>query len=349
MTSRESVSAKERREIRAALLTHKIFSGIVAAVRQCTADDLLDLPVMNINTGPKFHAAPRSADHVGHIVQPGSPAGEELRGRDRSLSENSAGIGCMCKFYDLVLSGKEDIVDAYDRAAPNGGDSHLAAIIGGKTGTTSQAGKCLTLYTVCKNGHDLMVTVCNVPPAYQFYLTMYVASVTAYGNLACWKSDPEERVYGTTGDYKSVNAPYDQQPQYDGVQEPGNFIFLVSALLQVKGFVREDNGKEEQADEVKPSESGTLDSADTVSHDAPAVDDDVSGEMTDKTEESSKQEAPTVSVTQDDITKIIVQKLKKDRTNNERIGAILRTYGVARVSDLPANRYEAFLTDLSQL
>lgn len=122
-----------------------------------------------------------------------------------------------------------------------------------------------------------------------------------------------------------------------------------TAKRLVKGFVREDNGKEEQADEVKPSESGTLDSADTVSHDAPAVDDDVSGEMTDKTEESSKQEAPTVSVTQDDITKIIVQKLKKDRTNNERIGAILRTYGVARVSDLPANRYEAFLTDLSQL
>ncbi|MCR5341476.1 MAG: serine hydrolase [Saccharofermentans sp.] len=103
----------------------------------------------------------------------------------------------------------------------NGLDSHLAAIIGGKTGTTSQAGKCLTLYTVCKNGHDLMVTVCNVPPNYQFYLTMYVASVTAYGNLACWKTDPVERVYGTTGDYKSVNAPADQQPQYDGVEEPG--------------------------------------------------------------------------------------------------------------------------------
>ena len=103
----------------------------------------------------------------------------------------------------------------------NGADSHLAAIIGGKTGTTSQAGKCLTLYTVCKNGHDLMVTVCNVPPNYQFYLTMYVASVTAYGNLSCWKTDPVERVYGNTGDYKSVNAPADQQPQYDGVEEPG--------------------------------------------------------------------------------------------------------------------------------
>ena len=66
-----------------------------------------------------------------------------------------------------------------------------------------------------------MVTVCNVPPNYQFYLTMYVASVTAYGNLACWKNDPVERVYGTTGDYKAVNAPWDQQPKYDGVEEPG--------------------------------------------------------------------------------------------------------------------------------
>ena len=54
-------------------------------------------------------------------------------------------------------------------------------------------------------------------------------------------------------------------------------------------------------------------------------------------------------VTQDDITKIIVQKLKKDRSNNEKIGAILETYGVAKVSELPAAKYEAFLTDLSQL
>ena len=65
----------------------------------------------------------------------------------------------------------------------------------------------------------------------------------------------------------------------------------------------------------------------------------------------STEEAATVSpgVTQDDITKIIVQKLKKDRTNNEKIGAILKTYGAAKVSELPAEKYEAFLTDLSQL
>jgi len=66
--------------------------------------------------------------------------------------------------------------------------------------------------------------------------------------------------------------------------------------------------------------------------------------------ESAEEAAPvSPGVTQDDITKIIVQKLKKNRSNNEKIGAILKTYGVAKVSELPATKYEAFLTDLSQL
>ncbi len=66
-----------------------------------------------------------------------------------------------------------------------------------------------------------------------------------------------------------------------------------------------------------------------------------------KEKTSSKEDTPGVS--QDDITKIIVQKLKKNRSNNEKIGAILKTYGVAKVSELPPERYEAFLTELSQL
>ena len=55
------------------------------------------------------------------------------------------------------------------------------------------------------------------------------------------------------------------------------------------------------------------------------------------------------SVTVDDITKIIVRKVKQDRSNNEKIGSILKTYGVARVSELPTAKYEAFLTDILQL
>lgn len=55
------------------------------------------------------------------------------------------------------------------------------------------------------------------------------------------------------------------------------------------------------------------------------------------------------SITADDITKIIVQKIKQNRSNNQRIGQLLKTYGVERVSDLPEAKYEAFVTDLAAL
>ena len=69
-----------------------------------------------------------------------------------------------------------------------------------------------------------------------------------------------------------------------------------------------------------------------------------------KPEEPPAEPVATASaVTQDDITRIIVRKIKQDRSNNEKIGAILKTYAVAKVSDLPAAKYEAFLTDVSQI
>ena len=58
---------------------------------------------------------------------------------------------------------------------------------------------------------------------------------------------------------------------------------------------------------------------------------------------------PKQTVTADDITKIIVRKIKQDRSNSDKIGTILKTYGVAKVSELPLDKYEAFLTDVSQL
>ena len=58
---------------------------------------------------------------------------------------------------------------------------------------------------------------------------------------------------------------------------------------------------------------------------------------------------PTVTITKDDITAVIVAKIKKKRDNNEKIGQLLKTYGVAQLSDLPAEKYEAFLADVSQI
>lgn len=69
-----------------------------------------------------------------------------------------------------------------------------------------------------------------------------------------------------------------------------------------------------------------------------------------KAEPAAKAEAqPAVTITKDDITAVIVAKIKKKRDNNEKIGQLLKTYGVAQLSDLPAEKYEAFLADVSQI
>ena len=68
-----------------------------------------------------------------------------------------------------------------------------------------------------------------------------------------------------------------------------------------------------------------------------------------KRKKAAKKEEKVSTVTQDDITKIIVQKIKKDRSNNEKIGELLKTYGIAKVSELPEEKYEAFLTDISAI
>ena len=67
--------------------------------------------------------------------------------------------------------------------------------------------------------------------------------------------------------------------------------------------------------------------------------------------EATKAEAVSkvVAVTADDITKVIVAKIKQDRSNNQKIGALLPAYGVEKVSALKPEQYEAFLTDISQI
>ena len=136
----------------------------------------------------------------------------------------------------------------------NGTSSHLAAVIGGKTGTTSQAGKGLTIYTVNENGHELMISICGIPADYYFYTTMYLASVTAYGNLACWEADPVTRVYGTTGDYRWVNAPASQQPQYDPLVNPGDDLEGFEGLKQTPTPTPEveENVPDQPEDEILP-------------------------------------------------------------------------------------------------
>ena len=64
---------------------------------------------------------------------------------------------------------------------------------------------------------------------------------------------------------------------------------------------------------------------------------------------STRQKPNAPTLTKDDITSVIVAKIKQKRSNNEKIGQLLKAYGVGALSDLPAEKYEAFLTDISQL
>lgn len=78
--------------------------------------------------------------------------------------------------------------------------------------------------------------------------------------------------------------------------------------------------------------------------------DDPQEKTEEKTEEKpQKPGKPARPITTDDITRIIVRKIKQNKDNNEKIGQVLKTYGVERVSDLKPEQYEAFVTDLAAL
>ena len=99
----------------------------------------------------------------------------------------------------------------------------------------------------------------------------------------------------------------------------------------------------------RPTDAAGAVSDEPVSADLRQQDADVENvEATTEAGETPEKPA-AVTVTADDITKVIVRKIKQDRSNNEKIASILKTYGVAKVSDLPTGKYEAFLTDISQL
>ena len=163
-----------------------------------------------------------------------------------------------------------------------------------------------------------------------------------------------------TAEKKEVTVSWHKMTDGIGLVFAGVLSMLealdAATARDIMNFVSQggDMKKEGEANDAEDTGAETVD-GDAGADDAPVADTAPAvAEETDTSDPqaetaSTKEQKTTPSVTQDDITKIIVQKLKKDRSNNEKIGAILGTYGVAKVSELPAEKYEAFLTDLSQL
>ncbi len=129
-----------------------------------------------------------------------------------------------------------------------------------------------------------------------------------------------------------------------------------------------DSGSDSVADTQQDAENSAGEAEDTAEENFPADDADALpwGEDTGQEKETSQKdelpdnpqptkqdasskEKPVVTITKDDITKVIVTKIKKKRDSNEKIGQLLKTYGVAQLSALPVEKYEAFLADVSQI
>ena len=66
-------------------------------------------------------------------------------------------------------------------------------------------------------------------------------------------------------------------------------------------------------------------------------------------EQEEPSESAKSSISLDDITKVIVEKIKQDRGNREKIEAIVHEYGVSVISQLDEANYEAFLAELASL
>jgi hypothetical protein len=136
--------------------------------------------------------------------------------------------------------------------------------------------------------------------------------------------------------------------------EPSAILHLVTGNIEgLETMAAEKRAKEEQENAENARRTGVESAVPSspAAESAP-VDDDASAEVvsaSDNTTEAAGTEETASTITQDDITRIIVQKIKQNRSNNEKIGAILKSYGVAKVSDLPAAKYEAFVTDLSAI
>ena len=131
---------------------------------------------------------------------------------------------------------------------------------------------------------------------------------------------------------------------------------FMSAMSGTPTTPKEETSAGEKTDaEETQKDASSLDAAAEEAEDKTAVDGKAAGATepaaaVEKTaEERTETDAPATSITADDITKVIVGKIKQNRSNSDKIGSLLKTYGAARVTELPASKYEAFLTDISQL
>ena len=113
------------------------------------------------------------------------------------------------------------------------------------------------------------------------------------------------------------------------------------------------NATETVADTAEDSEA-TVEAVETTEANNTEAKAETSSEEPEKADKAVEAGKPGKAAggspfTLNDIMKIAAQKMAKDAAVTEKIGALVKTYGVSTLKELPEEKFEAFMTDLTQI
>lgn len=170
--------------------------------------------------------------------------------------------------------------------------------------------------------------------------------------------NPEKIVRGLTTVFQGFSVMFDgMAEQMQLMQDMTDQLSFPGAAPPVdtpKEAVKVEDAATVPTEVDAATEKTIPQTADTANADDTPQDVDGTDEDTPPWEEAEEQSAPTetkpvTTITQDDIVKTVVAKIKLNRSNNAKIGKLLGAYGVKTLGDLPVEKYEAFLSDIAQL
>lgn len=180
-------------------------------------------------------------------------------------------------------------------------------------------------------------------------LAQMFAGVSEQLDTLAANADPEEKLElpvavqpaPDVSEKKGAAAPHPRKKPVKKTKKAENAVPVVT----------EDETEDvPEVEESSTDETMNSESAEGADTEHPVDDADALPWAEDTGQKETQAEAQSaVTITKDEITAVIVAKIKKKRDNNEKIGQLLKTYGVAQLSDLPAEKYEAFLADVSQI
>lgn len=146
---------------------------------------------------------------------------------------------------------------------------------------------------------------------------------------------------------RKADVPVEEPAEVPVADEPAVEDDVNSGSSLEQPATESDSAENDSADGETADSDFPVDDADALPWNEDAGQKDTaSAEAEPQTEQKA---APAVTITRDDLTAVIVGKIKKKRSNNEKIGQLLKAYGCKELSALPPEKYEAFLTDISQL